>query len=172
MILEGLDAKVIDINNAFLNGDLDHEIFMKMPEGYKERIQDNGDGKALKLDKAIYGLVHAARQFWKRLSSKLKEAGFEPSIVDPCLFQCNNDRGLSILIMYIDDLLIIGNKPETNENTINDLKQYFNIKKPTTLDDYLSVQVIKSKDKKRAWLDQPTIIDALTKKYGKVVEKQ
>ena len=64
MILEGLDAKVIVINNAFLNGDLDHEIFMKMPEGYKECIQDYDDGKALKLDKAIYGLVQAAREFW------------------------------------------------------------------------------------------------------------
>ena len=163
MILEGLDAKVVDIDNAFLNGDLNHEIFMKMPEGYKECIQDYDDGKALKLDKAIYGLVQAARQFWKKLTSKLKEAGFEPSIVDPCLFQCNDDRGLSVLIVYIDDL-------ETNENTINDLKQHFDIKKPTTLDDYLSVQVIKSKDKKRAWLGQPTKIDALTKKYGKQVE--
>ena len=73
--------------------------------------------------------------------------------------------------MYIDDLLIVG-KPETNENTINDLMQYFDIKKPTTLDDYLGVQVIKSEDKKRAWLGQPTIIDASTKKYGKEVEKQ
>ena len=107
----------------------------------------------------------------EKLTSKLKEAGFEPSIVDPCLFQCNDDRGLSILRMYIDDLLVIG-KPETTENTINDLKQYFDIKKPTTLDDYLCVQVIKSKEKKRAWLGQPTIIDALTKKYGKEVEKQ
>ena len=171
MILEGLDAKVIDIDNAFLNGDLDHELFMKMPQGYKECIQDYEDGKALKLDKAIYGLVQAARQFWKKLTSKLKESGFKPSIVDPCLIQCNNDRGLSILIMYIDDLLIIG-KPKMNENTINDLKQYFDIKKPTALDGYLSVQVIKSEDMKKAWLGQPTIIDALMKKYGKEVEKQ
>ena len=52
------------------------------------------------------------------------------------------------------------------------MKQYFDIKKPTTLDDYLSVQVIKSEDQKRAWLGQPTIIDALTKKFGKEVEKQ
>ena len=67
-------------------------------------------------------------------------------------------------ILLIDDLLIIG-KPETNENTINDLKQYFDIKKPATLDDYLGYV-------KRAWLGQPTIIDALTKKYGNKVEKQ
>ena len=71
--------------------------------------------------------------------------------MDLCLFQCNRDGGLSILIMYVDDLLIIG-KPETNENTIKDLKQYFDIKKPTTLDDYLGVQVIKCEDMKRAWL--------------------
>ena len=64
MILQGLDAKVIDIDNAFLNGDLCPETFMKMPEGYKECIQDYGNGKALKLDKAIYGLVQAATQFW------------------------------------------------------------------------------------------------------------
>ena len=63
MILEGLDAKVVDIDNAFLNGDLDHEIFMKIPEGYKECIQDYDKEKALELDKAIYGLVQAARQF-------------------------------------------------------------------------------------------------------------
>ena len=144
---------------------------MKMPEGYKECIQDYEDGKALKLDKAIYGLLQAARQYLKKLTSKLKEPGFKPSIVDLCLFQHNDDRGLTILIMYIDDRLIIG-KPGMNENTINDLKQYFDIKKPITLDDYLSVQVIKSEDMKRAWLGQPTIIDALTKKYGKEVEKQ
>ena len=73
--------------------------------------------------------------------------------------------------MYIFHLLIIG-KPETNENTINDLKQFFDIKKPTTLEDYLSVQVIKCEDMKTAWLGKPTIIDALMKKYGKEVEKQ
>ena len=49
MILERLDAKVIDIDHAFLNGDLDHEIFMKMPEGYKECIQDYEDGKGTKI---------------------------------------------------------------------------------------------------------------------------
>ena len=47
MILEGLDVEVVDIDNAFLNGDLYHEIFMKIPEGYKECIQDYDEDKAL-----------------------------------------------------------------------------------------------------------------------------
>ena len=67
MILDGLDAKFVDIDNAFVHGDLDHEIIMKMPEGYKDCIQDYDDEKELKLDKAIYGLVQAARQLWKNL---------------------------------------------------------------------------------------------------------
>ena len=87
MILKGLDANVVDIDNAFLNGDLDHEIFVKIPEGYKECIQDYDEDDASNLDRAIYGLVQAGRQFWKKLTNKLKEAGFKPSIVDPCLFQ-------------------------------------------------------------------------------------
>ena len=65
--------------------------------------------------------------FWKKFTSKLEEAGFKASIVDPCIFQHKDDRGLSILIRYIADLLIIGN-PETNGSTIDDLKQYFEIK--------------------------------------------
>ena len=74
MILDGLDAKVVDIDNAFLNGDLDHEIFMKMPEGYKECIQDYDDEKAFKLDKAIYGLVQVARHFWKKLTKQTQRS--------------------------------------------------------------------------------------------------
>ena len=82
--------------------------------------------------------------------------------MDPCLFQCIDDGGLSILVMFIDDLQIIG-KPETNENTINDLKQYIDIKNPQC---WMIISVT------RAWLGQRMIIDALTKKYGKEVENQ
>ena len=48
---------------------------MKIPEGYKECIQDYDEDKALKLDKAIYGLVQAARQFWKKLTSNSNKQG-------------------------------------------------------------------------------------------------
>ena len=53
-----------DIDNAFLNGDLEHEIYMKIPEGYDEVINPGVDKEdCLILQKAIYGLVQAARQF-------------------------------------------------------------------------------------------------------------
>ena len=62
MIIENIKGKVVDIDNAFLNGDLEHEIYMKIPEGYDEVINPRVDKEdCLILQKAIYGLVQAAR---------------------------------------------------------------------------------------------------------------
>ena len=56
----------MDIDNAFLNRDLDHEIYMKTPEGYDEVTSEDVDKEdCLILQKSIYGLVQAARQLWK-----------------------------------------------------------------------------------------------------------
>ena len=64
MTNKNLKGKVVDIDNAFLNGDWEREIYMKIPEGYDEVINPRVDKEdCLILQKAIYGLVQAARQF-------------------------------------------------------------------------------------------------------------
>ena len=61
MIIEKVKGKVVDIDNDFLNGDIEHEIHMKIPEGYDEVIDPRVDREdCLILQKAIYGLVQAA----------------------------------------------------------------------------------------------------------------
>ena len=74
MIIKNMKGKVVDIDNAFLNGDLEHEINMNIPEGYDEVINPGVDKEDnLILQKAIYGLVQAARQFWKKIVDKMQE---------------------------------------------------------------------------------------------------
>ena len=170
MIIEGLHAKVVDIDNAFLNGDLDHEIYMNIPDGYKECIGETDKGDALRLYKSIYGLVQAARQFWKKITDKLKESGFQSSEVDPCLMHREDEERICILIMYINDLLIIGREAAI-DNAVSNLQEHFQVKKPTTLDDYLGVQIIRSEDQTKAWLGQPTILASLEKHFGEQVAK-
>ena len=64
MLIENLKGKVVDIDNVFLNGDLEHEIYMKIPEGYDEAINIDVDKEdCLILQKAIYGFIQAARKF-------------------------------------------------------------------------------------------------------------
>ena len=64
MIIEKWDEKIVDIDNAFLNGELEHELYMVIPEGYKECVEQCKEDEVLKLEKAVYGLVQAARQFF------------------------------------------------------------------------------------------------------------
>ena len=99
----------MDIDHAFLNGDLEHEIYMKIPEGYDEVISEDVDKEdCLILQKAIYGLVQPARQFWKRSVDKMLEGGFRLSKADLCMLYREDEREVCIIIIYIDDMLIIG----------------------------------------------------------------
>ena len=68
-----------DIEQAFVQSDLDHELFMKLPPGCGSM-----SGKVARLNKRLYGLKQASKTFYKRLVSDLKRIGFEKSMSDPC----------------------------------------------------------------------------------------
>ena len=86
MLIENLKGKVVDIDNAFLNGDLEHEIYMKIPEVHDEVINKDVDKEdCLISQKAIYGLVQGARQFWKKIVDNMQRGGLKLSEADPCM---------------------------------------------------------------------------------------
>ena len=145
---------------------------MKIPEGYDEVINKEVDKKdCLILQKAIYGLVQAARQFWKKIVDKMQEGGFQLSEADPSMLYREDERGICIIIIYIDDMLIIG-KEEAIDAAIKVLQGHFQVKDPTGLEDYLGVQIVQRDDGKKAWLAQPTIIKSLEKQFGEGVAKK
>ena len=142
MLIENFKGKVVDIDNAFLNSDLEHEICMKIPEEYDEVINKDVDKEdGLILQKATYGLVQAAKQFWKKIVDKMQEGGFQLSEADPCMLYREDERGICIMIIYIDDMLIIGNE-EAIDAAIKVLQDHFRVKNPTSLEDYLGVQIV------------------------------
>ena len=169
MLIEKWDAKIVDIGNAFLNGELEHEIYMTIPEGYAECVESFEEKEALKLEKAIYGLFQAARQFFKKIHDSLVQAGFKSSEADPCLMYKEDQIGVCIMLIYIDDVLIVRNTEAVNE-AIQILQQSFEVKAPTTLEDYLGVQVIKSKNGEKAWIGQPTITKSFEKMFDEDVK--
>lgn len=94
----------IDINNAYLYGHIEEDIYLEPPLGYNKAKE----GQVCKLKKSLYGLKQQGRQWHKELSNKLTSYGFNRSSNDYCLFTKGTHDSLLILVIYVDDILISG----------------------------------------------------------------
>ena len=172
MIIENMKGKVVDIDNAFLNGDLEHEIYMKIPEGYDEVINPRVDKEdCLIFAEGNIWIGSSSKTILEEIVDKMKEGGFKLSEADPCMLYKEDEKGVCIIIIYIDDMLIIG-KEEAIDDAIKVLQGHFQVKDPTSLEDYLGVKNVQSDDDKKAWLGLPTIIKSLEKQFGERVAKK
>ena len=97
----------LDVKNAFLNGELHEEVYMRPPPGYLVP-----DGNVCRLRRSLYGLKQAPRAWFQRFSSVITAVGFSPSAHDPALFVHNSSRGRTLLLLYVDDMLITGDDSE------------------------------------------------------------
>lgn len=131
--LNGLIYSSFDVKTAFLNGTVEQEIYMKMPEGYPE--QD----KVCLLKKALYGLKQAPQRWYKRLSSFLAEIGLRQLVNDKCIYT-TEDTQLTLAI-HVDDGIIFSSSQEQMNMLIQKLQGEFDIK--VTLDPklYLGIQI-------------------------------
>jgi hypothetical protein len=161
--LNDWEGELIDIESAFLYGDLEEKIFMKIPEGYFEVFGTTTEGESLELLKAIYGLVQGARQFWKKLRQVLvDELNFSACLADPCLLMRQNNSGTVIFCCYVDDGLAIGNH-NAIENFYNELSKFFTLKRSGKLEEYIGCTIERKGHK--ILLSQPDIISKLEKKF-------
>ncbi|KXJ71076.1 hypothetical protein RP20_CCG021563 [Aedes albopictus] len=93
----------MDVRTAFLNGKLDEEIFMVQPEGFQQ-----GRDLVCRLNRSIYGLKQASRAWNKRFHQFVTSIGFRRSDNDPCLYIRSVGQEKVFLVLYVDDMLIIG----------------------------------------------------------------
>jgi len=103
---EDLELHQMDVKTAFLNGDLEEEIFMEQPEGF---VDPKASDHICMLLKALYGLKQAPRQWFAKINEFLcRNLSFESCPYDPCLYIRRRSSGVVIIALYVDDLLISG----------------------------------------------------------------
>jgi hypothetical protein len=92
----------MDVKSAFLNGDLNEEVYMEQPEGFK--LSDNPD-LVCKMKKYLYGLKQAPRAWYHRLDTYLKDKGFKRGTIDNNLYIKTEGDDLLIVLVYVDDII-------------------------------------------------------------------
>ncbi|GJT63232.1 ribonuclease H-like domain-containing protein [Tanacetum coccineum] len=141
----------LDVNNAFLDGDFDEEIYMTIPYGFSDK--DN-KGKVCKLVKSFYGLKQAPRKWNEKLVGVLKDHGFTQSINDHSLFTLTKKDKFISLLVYVDDIVItrkyylellkeyglIGCKPASTRMEPNSVLPYVPIDSDHLLDNITGYQ--------------------------------
>lgn len=128
----------LDINNAFLNDDLQEDIYMVQPQAFEDL---EFPSYVYKLDNAIYGLKQAPRAWYDKLKNYLLDLQFQKSDSDVSLFYKKSYGSLLLLLVYVDDILITGDSQSHILEEISLLNTKFALKHPGTVSYFLGIDV-------------------------------
>ncbi|KAG8497686.1 hypothetical protein CXB51_007144 [Gossypium anomalum] len=140
-VMKGWALRQVDVNNAFLNGELSEEIYMTQPPGFEE-VGSSGQKLVCKLHKALYGLRQAPRAWFQTLRQYLEcHLGFHASKVDPSLFIRSTSGSYLLLMAYVDDIVITGSSRNDIDDVVLQLHQKFALKDMGQLNFFLGIAV-------------------------------
>ena len=131
-----------DVKNAFLHGDLEEEVYMDIPPGY---TSSPTAGIVCRLQKALYGLKQSPHAWFGRFSMAMKKYGFQQSNSDHTLFLKQRQKKVTVLIIYVDDMIITGDDTEKIYKLQKHLATEFEMKSLGGLKYFLGIEVARSK---------------------------
>lgn len=153
---ENLHIQTFDVKTAFLYGEIEQNIYMKIPEGFADQ------GKICKLNKALYGLKQAPSQWNKKLTSFLKSEGLIQLKTDQCLFKdTKNDLYLAI---HVDDGILMGKNPKQMKNLLEKLRDNFEMTCEENPSMYVGMEITKKQE--GIYLSQSKYADQILKNFN------
>ncbi|CAB4001163.1 Hypothetical predicted protein [Paramuricea clavata] len=112
----------MDVKSAYLHSKIEEQIYLEQPEGFVKKA-NSGQKLVCKLNKAIYGLKQAAKNWYEALTSLLLKKGFKRSCNDCCLFVRKEENGtFSYVLVWVDDIVVA----RETEEAINKIKSMLN----------------------------------------------
>ena len=149
----------MDVVTAFLNGNLEEDIYMQQPDGY---VQEDNKHLVCKLKKSLYGLKQSPRCWNKAFTEFMRSKEFKQSEADPCIYI----RGTSIVAVYVDDL-IIATKTEGEMQLVKEvLHSRFKMKDMGKLHYCLGITIRQDDTEKKIEIQQKQYILRMLEKYG------
>ncbi|KAJ0609721.1 putative RNA-directed DNA polymerase [Helianthus annuus] len=131
----------LDINNAFLYGTINEDVYMCLPQGY----YSSDETRVCKLVKSLYGLKQAPRKWNERLNGVLVDYGFVQSKCDHSMYVLAKNEVFVVLLVYVDDIVVTGNSIDEVDKVKAILNLNFQIKDLGKLKYFLGIEVLYNK---------------------------
>lgn len=156
-----LHIEQLDVETAYLYGDLQIPNYMKMPPGF-EKFTPNGEELVCKLEKSLYGLHQSGREWFDCITKYLKTISFEPLKTDPCLFSRGQGGERVILSLYVDDVISVTKDSNTAKSFKNEIRSRYAIVDGGEANWVLKIQIQRFED--GIFLSQSTYAEEILKK--------
>jgi hypothetical protein len=138
------------VKTAFLHGELEEEIYMEQPEGFTTKGKEY---LVCQLKKSLYGLKQASRQWYKKFDSFMVEHGYDRTASDHCVFVKKlSDGEFIILLLYVDDMLIVGRDTSKINRLKEELSKSFPMKDLGHARQILGMKISRDRKNARLWL--------------------
>lgn len=152
-----LDLFRMDVITAFLNGDLSEDIYMEVPEGFKDPSKPN---TVCKLHKALYGLKQAPRQWYSKIHRFLETVlHFRSCPYEPCLYIRHHQNRMILIGLDVDDILIAGNDESGIKLVESELSKRFRMKYLGEASEFLGIKIVPNRSKRTPHISQAKCID-------------
>ena len=159
----GYEIWQMDVKIAFLNDNLDEEIYMMQPEDF---IAKNQEHMVCKLKRSIYGLKQASRSWNIRFDQAIKSFGFKQNLDEPCVYERHQDNVVMFLVLYVDDILLIGNDVGVMLSVKIWLSSQFDVKDLGKANHILGIKLGRNRKNRMLGLSQAGYIDKILARFS------
>jgi hypothetical protein len=153
----------MDVKTAFLNGNIEEELYMVQPEGF---VHPKDANKVCKLQRSIYGVKQASRSWNLHFDEVIKGFGFIQNIEESCIYKKMSGSSVLFLVLYVDDILLIGNDVQMLNSVKEYLNNNFSIKDMGEAAYVLGIKIYRDRYRRLLVLSQSTYLDKVLKRFG------
>ena len=158
-----LEMHQMDVKTAFLNGDLEEDIYMDQPQGF---VQEGQEELVCKLKKSLYGLRQSPRAWYEKIHQFFVDQGFKRSHADHSLYLKQTSSFLLIVLIYVDDLIILSSDMRVMEELKCRLKDEFEMSDLGELHYFVGIQIERDRKCFRLTLSQKAYIEEVLERFG------
>jgi hypothetical protein len=158
-----LEVEQMDVKTTFLHGDLEEEIYMKQPEGF---VVKGKKELVCKLKKSLYGLKQSPRMWYQKFDTYILGLGFVRSRADHCVYSKQVGNHFIYVVLYVDDMLLVGNNMDVIKEVKSQLSSKFDMKDLGAANFILGMEIKRDRANRKLWLNQRKYVETILQRFN------